>query len=183
MMVRGAQAQAPSSEFFGMNESERIERLPIELPEHLRGELRRVYRYMLFRGRHAGTVSGILNAVKEGQADWMSVLYQQTVVLKDSVYPRCYWRAMAIGVPDVLVVAHTMKVFGDMQLDAAEQDVFTEIKDVFEFKLKLAGASEKLPIEVRIMAVLNDVTERQAAQEQRGNGLDFSFSYNKRLKS
>lgn len=164
-----------------MNETDRIASLPVDLPHHLRDELRKIYRYMLFKGRQASSVNGILAAVKDGQTDWMAVLYQQAVVRKDSLYPRCYWRVLAIGVPDVLVVAHTMKVFGDFEPDEQEQAVFAEIKEAFEFKLTLAGASERLSIQERILTVLQDVTTQQSQAEQGGRGMDFSFSYTRKL--
>lgn len=162
-----------------MNEQERIARLPIDLPSNLREELRRVYRNMLFRGRYAGTVSGILNAVKEGQGDWTAILHQQAVVRKDSLYPRCYWRALAIGVPDVLVVAHTMKVFGSFEPNETETEVFSDIKIAFEFKLQLAGANDKLPLDIRVLSVLKQSANASDADKE--PRLDAAFSYNKRL--
>ena len=155
--------------------------MPVDIPHHLRDELRKIYRYMLFKGRQASSVNAILAAVKEGQTEWMAVLFQQAVVRKGSLYPRCYWRVLAIGVPDVLVVAHTMKVFGDFEPDEDEQAVFVEIKESFEFKLTLAGVSEQLPIQERIFSVLKDVTKQQDNAEQGGRGMDFSFSYGNKL--
>lgn len=159
-----------------MTEDERIERLPIELPDALRYELLKVYRAMLFQGRHARTVNGVLDAVKAGRRDWHAKLHENHQYTENGLFSRCYWRILAIGVPDVLVVAHTMKVFPDIVPDADEQAVFGEMKTLFEFKLSLAGASEKLPLDVRIAGILQESTSKQAESTK-----EFSFSYRKKL--
>jgi hypothetical protein len=160
-----------------MTEDDRIARLPIELPDDLRSELLKVYRNMVFQGRMARTVNGILQAVKDGRRDWYSVLHQHNKYTDNGLFPRAYWRTLAIGVPDVLVVAHTMNVFPDIIPDADELEVFNEMRSFFEFKLSLAGASENLPLDVRIATVLQEATNKQAE-----SAMEFSFSYRRKLQ-
>lgn len=160
-----------------MTEDERISRLPIELPDDLRYELLKVYRAMLFQGRHARTVNGVLQAVKDGRRDWYAKLHENHQYTENGLFSRAYWRILAIGVPDVLVVAHTMSVFPDIVPDDDEQAVFGEMKSFFEFKLSLAGASENLPLDVHIATLLHETTEKQAESTK-----EFSFSYRKKLQ-
>lgn len=159
-----------------MTEEDRIASLPIDIPDTYRHELLKVYRQMLFQGRMARTVNGVLQAVKDGRRDWYSLLHEHACYVENGLYPRAYWRILAIGVPDVLVVAHTMQVFPDIKPDAAEQLVFGEIKELFEFKLTLAGATENLPLEVRIGAILQEATNKPQAQD-----MEASFSYRRKL--
>ena len=69
-----------------------------------------------------------------------------------------------------------MQVFPDIKPDAAEQLVFGEIKELFEFKLTLAGATENLPLEVRIGAILQEATNKPQAE-----AMEASFSYRRKL--
>ena len=149
-----------------MNEDDRGAKLPIELPNYLRADLLSAYRRMLHNGRAAPTVQGILDAVRNGKQDWYSVLRQQDLYSEGGLYPRAYWRTMAIGVPDVLVVAHTMKIFPDIVPDENEKEVFEEIKMLFEFKLSLIGAQEELPLDMRIMQILQEDTKRAEKKQK-----------------